>query len=98
MKVPYQLLRAARAAIDMTHVDLAREAGVSKRTLVRIEALQGVSEDSRARVQSALEARGVVFLPAGEGIGPGIGVPDKMLTAPAERRYQPPGKRIDRKP
>lgn len=89
MKAPYQLLRAARVALDISHEDLAREAGVSERTLVRIEKPQSVSEDSIARVQAALEARGVQFLSAGEEGGPGIRIPAAALAAPAIRRHEP---------
>jgi hypothetical protein len=88
MKAPYQLLRAARAALGIEHVVLAKEAGVSKRTLVRIETLRNVSEESRGAVQAALEARGVQFLEPGEGSGPGIRVPDD-LAPPAIRRHEP---------
>jgi Predicted transcriptional regulators len=87
MKVPYQLLRAARVALDITHEDLAKEAGVSKRTLVRIERPQGVSKDSIARVQAALEARGVEFLPPEDGQGPGIRVPEAALKGTAIRQH-----------
>ena len=89
MKAPYQLLRAARVALDITHDDLAREAGVSERTLVRIEKPQSVSDESIARVQAALEARGVTFLAAGEEGGPGIRIPAAALDAPAIRRHEP---------
>lgn len=92
MKAPYQLLRAARVALDISHEDLAREAGISERTLVRIETPQSVSEESIARVQAALEARGVTFLP-GEGNGPGIRIPESALAVPAVRRHEPTKKR-----
>ena len=89
MRAPYQLLRAARVALDITHEDLAREAGVSERTLVRIEKPQSVSEESITRVQAALEARGVEFLaPMNEG-GPGLRIPATALTLPVVRRHEP---------
>lgn len=96
MKAPYQLLRAARVALDITHEDLAREAGVSERTLVRIEKPQSVSDESIARVQAALEAKGVRFLAPEEGNGPGMRIPETVLTAPAVRRHEP-GKNARRK-
>jgi transcriptional regulator with XRE-family HTH domain len=89
MKAPYQLLRAARVALDISHEDLAREAGVSERTLVRIEKPQSVSEESVARVQAALEVRGVKFLPSSDDGGPGIRIPAAALAAPAIRRHEP---------
>ena len=93
MKAPYQLLRAARVALDISHEDLAREAGVSERTLVRIEKPQSVSEESIVRVQAALEARGVHFLAVGEEGGPGLRIPALALTSPAVRRHEPGRKR-----
>lgn len=85
MDVPYQLLKAARAALGMSNVELARKAGVSKRTLVRIEALQSVSLESRQRVKAVFEAEGVFFLPAGEGHGPGLFVADRLVKEPDGR-------------
>ncbi len=89
MRAPYQLLRAARVALDISHEDLAREAGVSERTLVRIEKPQSVSEESIARVQEALEARGVNFLSPSEEDGPGLRIPAAGLAAPAVRKHEP---------
>ncbi|MCO5083848.1 MAG: helix-turn-helix domain-containing protein [Rhizobiaceae bacterium] len=89
MKAPYQLLRAARVALDITHDDLAREAGVSERTLVRIEKPQSVSEESIARVQAALEARGVQFIPPNDECGPGLRIPAASVGPPAVRRHEP---------
>lgn len=37
MQASYDLLRAARAALDMSTDDLTKKAGISKRSLVRIE-------------------------------------------------------------
>lgn len=96
MKAPYQLLRAARVALDITHEDLARAAGVSERTLVRIETPQSVSAESLARVQAALESKGVRFLPPEGGLGHGMRIPETVLTAPAVRRHEP-GRRTDQK-
>jgi DNA-binding XRE family transcriptional regulator len=93
MKAPYQLLRAARVALDISHEDLAREAGVSKRTLVRIEKPQSVSEESIQQVQAALESRGVEFLPPMNEGGPGLRIPASALTSPSVRRHEPGRKR-----
>ena len=97
MKAPYQLLRAARAALGIGHVILAREAGVSKRTLVRIDTLRGVSEESREKVQAAFEARGVEFLAPQDGSGPGLRVPEDVVTPPTARRHEPGRKRKDKR-
>ncbi len=89
MKAPYQLLRAARVALDISHEKLAKEAGISERTLVRIEKPQTVSEESVARVQAALEAEGVVFLPPQGDLAPGVRIPQSTLKAPDVRRHEP---------
>jgi len=89
MKAPYQLLRAARAALGIEHVALAEKAGVSKRTLVRIETLQVVSEETRQRVQAALEAEGVCFIAGQEGHGPGISLLEEILATPSVRQQEP---------
>lgn len=93
MKAPYQLLRAARVALDISHEDLAMKAGVSERTLVRIEKPQTVSEESIAQVQAALEADGVIFLPPEGDLGPGMRIPQNKLKPPAGRRHEPGRKR-----
>jgi len=88
MKAPYQLLRAARVALDISHEDLAKKAGVSERTLVRIEKAQTVSEESIAQVQAALEVEGVIFLSPEGNLGPGMRIPQNKLTPPIERRHE----------
>jgi Transcriptional regulators len=97
MKAPFQLLRAARVALDVTHVDLVREAGISKRTLSRLETPLSVSEESAARVQAALEARGVVFLEATGDGGPGFRVPPEAMEPPPARRRGPDGRELPRR-
>ena len=89
MKAPYQLLRAARAALGIEHVALAEKAGVSKRTLVRIETLQVVSEESRERVQAALEVEGIQFFSGADGLNPGISLRQDILDQPTIRRRKP---------
>lgn len=85
MKVPYELLRAARAALDVTHEELVAETGVSKRTLVRIEKPETVSQRSLDSIRKAFEARGVEFLPAEGGKGPGLRIPPEMAVEPKGR-------------
>ncbi len=89
MKAPYQLLRAARAALGIEHVALAEKAGVSKRTLVRIETLQIVSEETRERVQAALEAEGIQFFSGADSLNPGISLSQDILDQPTIRRRKP---------
>jgi DNA-binding XRE family transcriptional regulator len=75
MQASYDLLRAARAALHISTADLARMAGISKRSLVRIEACEPVGLEISMRVQKALEQAGVQFLPetASEGAGIRLG-------------------------
>jgi len=74
MQASYDLLRAARAALDISTADLARMAGISKRSLVRIEACEPVGLEISMRVQKTLEQAGVQFLPETALEGPGIRV------------------------
>jgi len=74
MQASYDLLRAARAALDMSTDELCQKAGISKRSLVRIEACEPVGLEVSMRVQKALEQAGVEFLPETETDGPGVRV------------------------
>lgn len=64
--------RAARALIGLSQDDLAKAAGVAKRTIASFEA-EGRQPYSRTieALCAALEAAGVVFLPE-NGNGPGV--------------------------
>jgi predicted transcriptional regulator len=72
MQASYDLLRAARVALDIPAAELAKRAGVSKRSLVRIEACEPVTLETSLRVQKALEEAGVEFLPETNSEGPGL--------------------------
>lgn len=72
MQASYDLLRAARSALDMSTTELCTRAGISKRSLVRIEAGEPVGLEVSLRVQKALIDAGVEFLPETETDGPGI--------------------------
>jgi len=72
MQAPYDLLRAARALLDIPPKELAEKAGVSTRTIVRIEAREKVGLEMSFRVQKALEEFGIEFLPETETQGPGM--------------------------
>lgn len=74
MQASYDLLRAARAVLDMSTDELCQKAGISKRSLVRIEACEPVGLEVSMRVQKALEQAGVEFLAETETNGPGIRV------------------------
>jgi transcriptional regulator with XRE-family HTH domain len=66
-------LRAARALLGWSQTELASRAGLSLPTVKRVEGGFGpnVSEESRLRLQQALEAAGLEFL---DENGAGLGV------------------------
>jgi transcriptional regulator with XRE-family HTH domain len=74
MQASYDFLRAARALLDVSAKDLAAKAGVSTRSIVRIEAGEPVSLETSMRVQVALEALGVEFVPETPSNGPAMRV------------------------
>jgi len=80
MIVPNEILRAARAALDMSQSRLAELSGVGKRTILRIERNERVAVRTLQRVQAALEAQGVEFTSSGDGKGPGLRIPLSSLS------------------
>lgn len=70
-------IRAARALVDWTIRDLARESGIHFATLSRAEQSEGTPSmrtDTLGAIQAALEGAGVQFLDgpySGDG-GPGV--------------------------
>lgn len=80
MIVPNEILRAARAALDIKQSRLAELSGVGERTILRIERNERVAVRTLQRVQAALEAQGVEFTPSGEGKGPGLRIPLSFLS------------------
>ena len=67
-------IRAARSALGWTATHLAVQAGVGLRTVLRIEAEAGIPQTTTGtltKIQSALEAAGIVFIGTPED-GPGI--------------------------
>jgi hypothetical protein len=66
-------VRMARCALRMEVRKLAALASVDKMTVVRIEGGESLRASTSARLRTALENAGIVFLPAVEGShGPGI--------------------------
>lgn len=70
-------VRMARAALKISAAELARESGVSERTVWRIEQAPGVplnvTVESLDRVRRYCESRGLTFLPDDKsGDGPGV--------------------------
>lgn len=68
-------IRMARAALQWGVRDLAKQAGVTPNTISRIEGGGDALAGTLGKIQSALEAGGVEFIPSGpyqgEG-GPGV--------------------------
>lgn len=68
-------IRAARALIGMSQQELAQLSGVGLATIKRIEAmgseLTGTAR-TLAKIQKALEAKGIRFLEEGGGEGQGL--------------------------
>ena len=72
MKITAQQLRAARALLDWTSADLARNSGVSEPTLWRLEAARGAlggRAETVEKLVGALEGAGVEFT---NGDEPGV--------------------------
>jgi hypothetical protein len=63
--------KMARAATGLGVRDLAKLASVSSDTVARLERGEGLKDSTIATIRAALEAAGVVFLPA-NGNGPGV--------------------------
>ena len=67
-------VRAARALLNVSQADLARLASVHVATIRRLEAateIRGAAE-TLWKIQIALEAAGIEFIPAEGGKGPGV--------------------------
>lgn len=69
-------LRMARSALKISVEELGRRAGVSERTIRRIEsewAAPNVTSDILLRLQSYFESEGMTFIPEiGDERGPGV--------------------------
>lgn len=61
----------ARAALAWSTTDLAQKAGIGANTVNRFEAGQDARLSSIQKMQTALEAAGVIFVPE-NGEGPGV--------------------------
>jgi len=70
-----ELLLAARVALGVTRAELAEQAGIGERTLGDLEGGRRSSVETYLLVRSALEKKGVAFLPASENQGPGLALP-----------------------
>ena len=67
-------VRAARGLLNISQTDLAAIACVHVATIRRLEAATGVrgAADTLWKMQQALEAAGVEFIPEEAGRGPGV--------------------------
>ena len=63
--------RMARAALGWGVLDLAREAGVSTQTVVRLERGEALKQPTLDRIRDTFENAGVKFIPENGG---GVGV------------------------
>lgn len=54
-------IKGARAALDFTQADLAKHAGMARETVANFERGEHFSDETRDKLQLALEAHGVVF-------------------------------------
>jgi transcriptional regulator with XRE-family HTH domain len=67
-------IRAARALLNMSQADLARIASVHVATIRRLEAATEVrgAAETVWKIQRALDAAGIEFIPAEAGRGAGV--------------------------
>lgn len=67
-------IRAARALLDVNQTKLSEWASISAATLKRIEGSSEIrgAADTIRKIQRALEAAGVEFIPEEAGRGPGV--------------------------
>ena len=63
--------KLARTALGWNVVELAKAAGVSTQTIVRLERGEELREKTLARIQEKLEEAGIEFIPENGG---GVGV------------------------
>ena len=62
VQVSRQTLKAARVQLEMDQAQLAQAAGLSRNTIIEFESGKTVPHEStKNAIQSALEARGIVF-------------------------------------
>jgi transcriptional regulator with XRE-family HTH domain len=81
-------IRAARALLDISQVQLSKLASVSATTIKRLEAASEVrgAAETLWKLQTALEKAGVEFTPADEHKGPGVRLKERIGTKPKRGR------------
>ena len=81
-------IRAARALLNINQADLARRASMHVATIRRLEAateIRGAAE-TVWKIQKALEAAGVEFIPEDETKGPGVRLKQSLKEAEVRGR------------
>ena len=72
MPTPEQI-RMARAGLGVSVRELAEMSDVAESTILRFESGKGgMQTGTLARLRTALEAEGVIFIEADDAIGPGV--------------------------
>ncbi|GLK77624.1 hypothetical protein GCM10008171_28780 [Methylopila jiangsuensis] len=62
-------IRAARSLLNWSQQDLADRAGVARFTLIKIEAGEAAHQATVAKIVTALESEGILFLDADDRYG-----------------------------
>jgi transcriptional regulator with XRE-family HTH domain len=73
-------IKAARALLGLNQFELSELAGVGINTVKRVELADEITGSARTlwKIQSALEAAGVEFIPADDEKGPGLRLKHKV--------------------
>ena len=76
-------IRAARALLDLSQSDLSDLASVSATTIKRIEGVTQIrgAAETVWKIQTALEAAGIEFIPSEGGKGPGVRLKEQARPA-----------------
>ena len=82
-------IRLARTALGLGVRELGEAAGISPSTVQRFESgAGGLQTRTLERLQTALASRGIVFIPADAGGGPGVRLSDPLADrGPSDARY-----------
>lgn len=84
MDAPAELLRAARTALGLSQIELAREVGVAVRTIAKMETNGIVRLETLRKIQRTLEMKGVRFVDRDERNGFGLRMPWDWPKAPRD--------------
>ena len=85
-------IKAARALLGVSQAELAKSAGLGLATVKRVEAASKVrgAAETLWKIQKALEAAGIEFIPAEGSKGPGVRLrQDPNAQAPREAAGTP---------